>query len=244
MRNSIVLFLVLAIIPLKSFAYSWKDFGEEIAVPVTETPILTMTGISLVAGSFLIRTPHGKEFERSEAETRRLGHYSSWGDYAGQLSPNALYSGYQWYLGSNGDSEGYRRSLGMLKATFYAGLVTSVGKYTVRAPRPTNSDERNSFPSGHSATVFTFAGYVLSEHGVGAGSLAMGLAVFSGYSRIHDQRHRIHEVLAGATIGLAYGIGMSRLQKKQSSKAEDSTGFSIAPILDFNTKGFAIYKEF
>ena len=227
-------------------AYSWglNDFAEEISVPVTETPVITMTGTALALGSFIIRSPHGKEFERSEAYNRRFGHHSSWGDYAGQLIPNALYSAYQGYLGSNGDLDGYRRSIGMIKATFYSGLVTSIGKYTVRAPRPTNADERNSFPSGHSATVFTFAGYVLEEHGTTAGSFAVALAAFSGYSRIHDQRHRIHEVIAGATLGLAYGIGMSKLQKKKIQEQGSASGFSIVPILDLDAKGFALYKEF
>lgn len=239
-------FVSFSLMSFSTDAFGWGlgDFKKEISVPVTETPKLTFVGLSLAASSFIIRSPHGKEFERSEAHNRRFGHYSSLGDYAGQLIPNAMYSAYQYYVGTNGDIDGYRRSVGMFKATLYAGLITSIGKYTVRAPRPTNGDERNSFPSGHSATVFTFAGYVLEEHGASAGSLALGLAAFSGYSRIHDQRHRIHEVITGATIGLAYGIGMSRLQKKSGVKSVESEGFSFAPILDSQTKGLALYKEF
>ncbi len=36
----------------------------------------------------------------------------------------------------------------------------------------------------------------------------MALAAFVGYSRINDNQHRLHDVIAGATIGLtcAYGI--------------------------------------
>lgn len=244
MKRLVLGFLSLLIFSNKAFAWGLKEFNEEISVPFTETSQVTYTGTSLVLSSLIVRKPFGAEFERSEAHNRRFGGGSTFGDYAGQMVPNILYVAYQGIQGSNGDPDGYRRSLGMIKATAYAGLVTTVLKYSFRTPRPTNNNERNSFPSGHSATVFTFAGYVLEEHGPVMGSLAVGLAVFSGYSRIHDHRHRIQEVLAGATIGLAYGMGLSRLQKKSDSQEKSGQGFTIAPIFDADIKGLALYKEF
>lgn len=230
-----------------STAHAWdfKDFKEEALVPVTHSANILMTGTVVTLAALSLRNPLGQDFEEKHGREKILGSYSSWGDYAGQLVPNAGYVIYQSILGTEGDPEGYRRAMGMFKATAYAGGVTSILKYTIRAPRPNDNSVRNSFPSGHSATAFAFSGYVAAEHGWGWGTAATLLSVYCGYSRIHDQMHRIHEVSAGATIGLMYGWGISKLQKSKSSQESSSFGgFNIAPIVDLESKGIAFYKEF
>ena len=98
----------------------------------------------------------------------------------------------------------------MAQATFYAGLTTMILKRTFNQRRP-NSENKHSFPSGHTTTAFAFASVVAVEHewyyGVGAYSLASIVAL----SRIHDNAHYIHDVVMGATIGSAFGIAMSKL---------------------------------
>ena len=64
--------------------------------------------------------------------------------------------------------------------------------------------------------------------------------MFTAYSRVGDNMHRIHDVSAGATIGWVYGWGISQLQDK---KAKENQAF-IAPILDTRTAGLSLYKEF
>lgn len=230
------------------FNFGLKEIGEEIAVPVTQTPWVLGVGTGLVLTSLAVRRGHIDRFEDVQAKTEPLGNTAPFGDYAGQMIPNALYAMYQGYQGYNGDSEGYRRAIGMIKATAYAGLVVTGLKYTIRAPRPQDGDQRNSFPSGHSTTVFAFSGYVLAEHGPIWGSMALALSAFTGFSRINDQMHRTHEVLAGATLGLSYGIGISMLQKSRKNKSVSEgkvdNNFSFAPILDGNTKGLAFFMEF
>ena len=77
---------------------------------------------------------------------------------------------------------------------------------------------KSSFPSGHATTAFAFAGVIAAEHGWVYGTPAMLLAAFVGYSRINDNQHRTHDVIAGATIGLtsAYGIYLAH-QKTHTS---------------------------
>lgn len=243
-RSALVLFFSLSI-SLSVNAWDMKDFTEEISSPVTHTPNELMVGAGLALSALAVRNPYGQNFETKEHLKNGLGENSKYGDYAGQLIPNAAYAIFQGVGGYHGDPDGYRRAVGMFKATAYAGAVTSVLKYTVRAPRPNDNSIKNSFPSGHSATIFAFSGYVAAEHGWGWGSAAMALGAYCGYSRIHDKMHRLHEVFAGATLGLTYGMAISRLQKEKNQKdGANSNGFSFAPIMDSQTKGIALYKEF
>lgn len=125
----------------------------------------------------------------------------------------------------------------MLKATFYAGLVVTALKYTVREPRPTNPNERNSFPSGHTATAFAFASTVAMEHNVYAGTAALLMAGFTAYSRMNDGRHYLHDVVAGMTIGIGYGVGIYHTQRAKGR-------FAVVPIIDQETSGIRLVANF
>lgn len=121
----------------------------------------------------------------------------------------------------------------------YSFSVTQVLKVAVREQRPENKDQRDSFPSGHSTMAFAFGGYIFEEHGWKWGVPALAASVFTALSRINDNRHYLHDVMAGATIGLAYGVGMSKLAKKKGKFA-----YTLVPILDSQSKGIAFIKDF
>lgn len=88
--------------------------------------------------------------------------------------------------------------------TSYAamGIMTNAIKYTVREPRPGNVDERNSYPSGHTATAFMGAELVRREYGAGYGIAAYTIACGIGFMRMYNNRHWLNDVLAGAGIGI------------------------------------------
>jgi len=108
-------------------------------------------------------------------------------------------------VGAKAKHNYYDRSL--IIATAYLSeviLVNSV-KYTVCASRPRNPSEKNSFPSGHTATAFTGAEIVRREYwddspwyGVAAYSVAAGV----GLLRIYNDRHWATDVIAGAGFGI------------------------------------------
>lgn len=83
-------------------------------------------------------------------------------------------------------------------------------KYTVKEMRPDDS-KRNSFPSGHTATVFMGASIMARELGwrspwysIGA----YGVAAATGIFRILNNRHWINDVVFGAGLGiLAVDLG-------------------------------------
>ena len=86
--------------------------------------------------------------------------------------------------------------------TYISVTALSQGiKYIVREPRP-YSGTRNSFPSGHTMTVFAGAELVRSEYGWGVGMGAYALAATVGFMRLYNGRHWFNDVLAGAGFGI------------------------------------------
>lgn len=94
----------------------------------------------------------------------------------------------------------------ILLAISYAtmGIVVNSMKYTICELRP-DGRSFNSFPSGHTATAFMGAEFLRKEYGeicpwIGYSGYLVALA--TGYLRIYNNRHYIHDVVAGACIGM------------------------------------------
>jgi len=151
---------------------------------------------------------------------------SKFGDLTGQVIPNLLYISGSYIFGKFNDEEhAYKRIKLMAKTTFYAGLTTMILKRLVGQKRP-DSDNRTSFPSGHTTTAFAFASVVAMEHEWYWGTAAYAMASVTAISRIHDNAHYLHDVVAGATIGTAFGIALSNLA------SDDDNKYSIIPSED------------
>jgi membrane-associated phospholipid phosphatase len=151
-----------------------------------------------------------------------LGASSHYGDLAGQMIPNAIYAVGMWADGffehpelSNG------RALLMVKSSLYSGAAALMLKGAIQERRPDGSDHF-SFPSGHATTAFAFASVVGAEHETVYGIMAYALASFSGFSRINDNRHYLHDVMAGAALGTAYGLGLYERSHKSSTSIATS----------------------
>lgn len=221
-----------------SFAWDLKDLGKEAAVPITHAPEISLYGAAATTLVLIFEDEIEDPIQESSRRKAPLGRYSPIGNFIGLGYPNILYVLGQSVAGASGNDQGYRRALGMFKATAYAGVVTKILKVTVREQRPDNKSERDAFPSSHATMAFSFSGYVFAEHGWQWGIPAIGMSLFSGYSRINDNRHNLHDVLAGATIGFAYGMGMSRYEKKKE------LSYILVPIVDGQTRGVALVKDF
>ncbi|MDN3664056.1 phosphatase PAP2 family protein [Algibacter miyuki] len=93
---------------------------------------------------------------------------------------------------------------------FTKGLLLTTGityglKFGINKPRPDMSND-NSFPSGHTSTVFHSAGYIHRRYGFKYSIPAYALAGFTAASRIDSKKHDILDVLAGAAIGLGSNL--------------------------------------
>ena len=152
----------------------------------------------------------------------------------------------------------------VIGATAYAltAIFVNTTKYTVRHHRPDTSTH-NSFPSGHTATVFTGVEILYQEYkhydpwiGIGGYAVAAGV----GLLRIHNSRHWASDVVAGAGIGILSAklsyllfpytsrILGKRKQPLPIEKAipETSSSLSVLPIWEptHNTFGAALTLQF
>jgi undecaprenyl-diphosphatase len=109
---------------------------------------------------------------------------------------------------------------GILALALAAALANGPAKLLVRRRRPSQGasptlipmPRSTSFPSGHSAAAFAFATGVGAELPALA-PLLVPLAGAVAYSRTHTGVHYPSDVIAGATIGVASGLLVSRLAR-------------------------------
>jgi len=106
-------------------------------------------------------------------------------------------------------------------------------KYTVREKRP-DTNTRDSFPSGHTSSSVSGAVFIHKRYGFAYALPAYLGAIYTGYSRIHVNRHHPRDVLAGAVIGAVSGWYFVDAYEKMS----------IAPEVGSDYKGIQIHYKF
>lgn len=75
--------------------------------------------------------------------------------------------------------------------------------------RPDGSDNR-SFPSGHTSISFASAATLHNRHGWEVGAPAYLVASFVGLARVEADKHHWYDVVAGAALGTATGLLITR----------------------------------
>ena len=90
---------------------------------------------------------------------------------------------------------------------FYKSYGTTLAatytlKYTVREKRP-DSDDTDSFPSLHTSSAFSGATFIYKRYGFEYAIIPYLGAIYTGYSRVHSNKHYTRDVIAGALIGTA-----------------------------------------
>ncbi len=229
--------------------------GKDFVSPfTTEAKWIFLSGSALTAALLVFEDSVIETTQSEVVEDHPLGRFSKIGDLSGQMYPNGLYAlgmlGVGLFTNSEKKTLYLGRSALMVKATLYSVFLTTALKYSVREPRPSNGNERNSFPSGHATTAFAFATVVGAEHDWYWGALAYSLAGLVAFSRMNDNRHYIHDVVAGATIGMSYGLGLYFRKNDTNKKNEPSSPLmegSLFP-LEYDSKlegiGFLFSKRF
>jgi membrane-associated phospholipid phosphatase len=90
----------------------------------------------------------------------------------------------------------------MLRAQVLSQVWVQAVKYSVRRERPDGSDNV-SFPSGHSATAMATSAVLAHHYGWKVGVPAYLVAGYVAFSRVHDNRHYLSDVVFGGTMGFA-----------------------------------------
>lgn len=118
------------------------------------------------------------------------------------------------------------------------GITTEVLKYIVQRPRPNHQPTPpfpygHSFPSGHASAAFGVAEVIRTLYGNGAGAVFYSLAVITGISRIHDNKHYLSDVVAGAGlgIGLVRGFDLARRPAGEADTLRITISISLQKVI-------------
>ncbi len=154
-------------------------------------------------------------------------HVTHWGDFRGTMIVAALIGAAGYFtrrrvLG--------RAALAVVLAAALAGAAANVGRVAVGRPRPvdyrpdglygpTFEYKLNGFPSAHSATASATATVLLVVNPwIGASVAAAALVVM--WSRIYLRAHHPTDILAGAFIGVFFGVGLGLAARREELRAE------------------------
>jgi membrane-associated phospholipid phosphatase len=230
-------FLCLALLlPISAQANLLDDFASPLT---TDARIPLIIGTGLTVGLVVMRDQISNPLGRKLSENKPLGGVAHWGDYAGRMIPNGLYFAGMLAAGLLGNERGLENSEVMALASLSSSFWARGFKAFVREHRPDGSNQQ-SFPSGHTTSAFAFAATVQKRHGWAWGTPAYALATLTGFSRMNDGKHFLHDVVAGATLGIVYGTGISILREQN----HDASSFSLTPVFTREEKSFTLGYRF
>ena len=235
LSSFVAILLITLFSPINTYAYTSEQFGNDISAPLKNEDsqdilmVGTLSTLVLVTQRDNFVDPLSKKYGEEE---KPMGDLAVFGDYMGQLIPNITYIGYQYYS----DAPKANRKLNyMFKTTLFTGLTTGILKRTINQRRPHKGD-RLSFPSGHTSTAFAFAGVIHYEYdNVYYSTAAFTMATIVGLSRINDHAHYLHDVVFGASLGLAYA---------RAFKNDENDSQSFLPIYQRNGAGIQFVANF
>lgn len=230
-----VCFLLLSI-SLFSAPASAGVLGDLASPWTTPARYVLIGGTALTLGILAFEDQTEDPAQAGAIKRRPLGAFNKFGDYGGRLIVNGAYVAGMFIAGLAGDKDGYHRAKVMTLASVYSCSVSTALKYIVREPRPDGSD-RKSFPSGHTTAAFAFASVVGAEDGWGWGALSYAFATAVAVSRMSDNKHNLHDVIGGATIGTVYGLGVHYRHRKESALA-------VAPLWEPGVYGLLASYRF
>jgi len=130
---------------------------------------------------------------------------------------------------------GYKDGKGTLQFAESTALAigsTFVLKYAISEGRP-NHDDHHSFPSAHSSVSFSSAEFLRMRYGWEYGIPAYAAAAFVAFSRVQAKQHYLHDVIAGAAIGIVSSYLFTQPYK----------GWHIQPDIDTKSHGLRLSRS-
>lgn len=122
------------------------------------------------------------------------------------------------------------------EANFFAMSLVGIGKIAFLRQRPNGG--KFSYPSAHSAAAFATATVLTEFYGIPAAIPSYAIASLVSLSRLDGHEHHLTDVLAGAVLGTAVGIGTSLAHKHEYGD------FVLIPQVSSNEAGLTLYKSF
>ncbi|WP_201555349.1 phosphatase PAP2 family protein [Psychrobacter sp. 72-O-c] len=122
---------------------------------------------------------------------------------------------------------------------FYQSFATNLAatyvlKSTIDKERPNGSDDK-SFPSRHASVAFQGASFIHKRYGLEYSVPAYIGAGFVAYSRVETDEHDVTDVLAGAALGIASSMYLTKNYNNQ---------LYIATTLSPDYYGLSVHYQF
>lgn len=160
--------------------------------------------VAAVGGALCVKTAWGKQFRHwAQKNLSRHGEKKVWADNCMPYVPAAAVYALD-LCGVKAQHSFLDRTiiLGMSAVTMAA--VTKGAKMVFKESRPDGNGE-DAFPSGHTAISFMCAEFLWQEYRASKpwiGYTGYALAAGVAYLRVHNNRHWVSDVVAGAAVGM------------------------------------------
>lgn len=192
-----------------------------------------------VVGS-LVMQPHDESINEQWVNHQRMStDKARIGDLLGSGAPGLMIGLGQLYFDKpNGEA--------MLKSWVAVSLWTGALKTLVGRRRPGGSENRQSWPSGHTSVSFATATALGMAYGwkvgVPAGLLALGV----GASRLADNRHWMSDVVGGAAVGIWMGYAYAVVPRDTDliTNISPASGLNQKGTSAASTRPFLLYPSF
>ncbi len=125
-----------------------------------------------------------------------------------------------------------------LESYLITGLFTQVLKHTVRRQRPYESND--SFPSGHSSSVFSIAAVMATVYKdtKWVPPVVYSLTSLTAISRLHKQAHWASDIFFGSAMGFFIGKSLVKFHREKPAK------LSFVPLMSPEASSIAILYQF
>ncbi|PIP85066.1 MAG: hypothetical protein CO113_04450 [Elusimicrobia bacterium CG_4_9_14_3_um_filter_62_55] len=174
--------------------------------------------LGTAAGAGVIAWQFNGKFTREIRRHENYRDFTSFGDSYGR-AVNLGFAQFGVYLTGVAFKNDSLREFGIL--TTHSALLSgafAVGlKFATNSPRPDGSGGgrlSSSFPSGHATGTAALAGTVQRRYGTLKAAPFHLASLYTGLTRIVDNKHRPYEVIAGWGLGYATGFAIARAWDK------------------------------
>jgi hypothetical protein len=188
-----------------------------------------------------VNTSTKNEFREHDDKKVDIDDFSQYSPFLSVYALNAM--------GIKGKSNFKDRTIVLATAYLIMGGSVSILKKATNVTRPDGSNKR-SFPSGHTATAFMGAEFLYQEYkdvSVWYGITGYVVAASTGFFRMHNEKHWLTDVAAGAGIGIlstkiAYRI--HPIIKRVIFKDRNNINGIVMPFYNGRAYGLALSMTF
>lgn len=231
-------FLICLLLSLSSSCFALAITDEHVD-PFVVRLLDRTSGFTAAAAliSIAATNPHDDQIRNDWKQHQKMpDRQAAVGDILGTGGPGLIIAASQYYF--DADENNYKSHL---RALAYTTIATFSLKYAFGRPRPGESKNRHSFPSGHTSTAFATATALTYSYGWRAGIVCYPLAAFVGLSRLADDVHWGSDVVAGAFLGFIIARASSY---EKSNLTSSQNQIVIFPVLGPSFRGAGLAFSF